>query len=192
MVHNENLEIHELVAGVKSGEIDAFSALMQRFSPLMKAVCRKFGSSEIDDDTLQEAVFALYRAARSFDETQDHVSFGLYAKVCITNALITKLKSDHKNSCVVCSLYEIGEDVRDNDGFDLHADEDLSEALIQRERVEHLIENAHNNLSEYEIAVFHLYIEGRKPKDIAVLLGKSEKSVSNAINRFKGKLRQLI
>ena len=63
------------------------------------------------------------------------------------------------------------------------------ERMIQRETVKDLYKLAEECLSEYEKTVFLRYIHGYTPRTIAPLVGRSEKSVSNAIARMLSKLR---
>ena len=45
-------------------------------------------------------------------------------------------------------------------------------------------------LSPYENAILPLYLAGKPPREIALLVGRTEKSVSNAVYRLKSKIRQ--
>ena len=46
-------------------------------------------------------------------------------------------------------------------------------------------------LSDFEYKVFSLYMEGMSSAQICEATGKSEKSVSNALQRSKGKLQEI-
>lgn len=172
----------------------AFADLIVRYRPLLISLTSRFNSEDNHaehEDIWQEAVFALYKAIKSYNSHQTEVSFGLYAKICINNTLTSRFRREKEKHKEFFSLDELNElDFLDaaHGGYE---GTDPSELLIRKEKVELLLKEVYEKLSEYEIAVFHLYIDGHKPSDIANLLGKSEKSVNNAIHRFKDKLRQL-
>ena len=48
------------------------------------------------------------------------------------------------------------------------------------------------NLSDYEYTIWHSYMLGKTAKEIGEMLGKDEKSVSNAVYRIRKKLRALL
>ena len=45
-------------------------------------------------------------------------------------------------------------------------------------------------LSGYEMRIFALYAKGARAKEISARIGKSEKSVNNAIFRIRSKLKK--
>ena len=194
----ENLSTDELLTLIKqdSGKSQsAFAALSERYSPLLFSSVGHFGSS-IDvaerEDMLQEANIALYNAAVSYDLTNRNVSFGLYAKICINNYIISRMR---KNARIKKrDLYSL-EQLRDLGIYaDLVSDAytDPSALIIDRENVRALKSLIRDNLSEYENKVFSLYMGGHSAKDIADALGKSHKSIDNAICRIRIKLKKLL
>jgi RNA polymerase sporulation-specific sigma factor len=60
--------------------------------------------------------------------------------------------------------------------------------LISAEEVEGLRESMTEVLSELEINVLHLYMDGKSYQEIAGLLGRHVKSIDNALQRIKRKL----
>jgi DNA-binding NarL/FixJ family response regulator len=50
---------------------------------------------------------------------------------------------------------------------------------------------AKTHLSSYEYLIFEMYSSGQKGKEISSKIGKTEKSVNNAICRIKAKLNGL-
>jgi RNA polymerase sporulation-specific sigma factor len=130
---------------------------------------------------LQEARIAFFRAAQTY-RFSDNVTFGLYARVCVRNALITRYRKE-MGSVILCSL-------------DDHIDTLLASAveepfatLSAEESVEGMYRRSAAILSEYERRVFDLYLEGESTACIAERLGKTEKSVYNATARMLAKLR---
>ena len=171
----------KLIDETKNGDDSSFSELCADFSPLMKSqVTKLFGDSPSEfDDRLQDAAMALYDAASTFDTSQDKVTFGLYAKICIRNRLISIKRKEKKNKKKSAS-YVIAEDELRETG-----------RRASREKLEEN-EKVMSQLSSYEKSVLLLYLEGHSYRDIGSALNKSEKSVDNALYRIKSKLKQLI
>lgn len=184
-----NAEVDILLERVRKGEeaSDAFSQLCDRFSPMLVSMVNRFsgGACEADFAELaQEARFALFRAAQSYDLKNGAVTFGLYARVCIRNALVSYCRKSSRN-LPVCSIDELDEVL-------LPQNEEPLGALIAAERLDAMYRKVGEVLSSFEHRVFDLYMEEESISAIAQKLGKSEKSVSNAVYRILTKLRQVL
>lgn len=183
-------EIRELIFQLQSGDEAAYSDLLEIFNPLIASAVANFvrflTEGYDEEDIRQDARLALYQASLSYDLHQIKVTFGLYAKICINNALTTKFKrAGKKLPFNFCSLDELDESV----GFTA---DDISSALIDSETYIELDSKIKGCLSEYEYKVFCMYVEGFGRSEIASNLGKDEKSVSNAVQRVTEKLRKII
>ena len=66
------------------------------------------------------------------------------------------------------------------------------DSLVEAERLAELTAKIAASLSPYEQSVFVLMVEGEEDGKIAEVLGKSEKSVANAVFRIRSKLRALL
>ncbi len=175
-------KLAKLIIGVKEGDDLAFSELCEDFAPLMKSqVARLFGNEDFEyDDRLQDAAMALYSAAVSFDMSQEKVTFGLYAKICIRNRLISIKRKENKSN-------------KKSASYDVISEKQMRETSRRASR-EKLEENEEmlSQLSSYERAVLLLYLNGHSYREIGLALKKSEKSVDNALYRIKSKLKKLI
>ena len=169
-----------LIAGVRAGQRTAFSDLLSDFRPLLISQVNRFsGDAALRDELLQDATLALYRAALRF-RREEGVSFGTFARVCIANALTSAYRKI--KAAAVSSLEELLPYMEDTG-------EDPERCVITAEETSELYRAAKACLSEYEIRVFLLYIRGYTPRQIAPEVGRTEKSVSNAIGRMLTKLR---
>ena len=172
----------ELLRRAKAGEEEAFSALLEQYTPLMETLAWRFaqGFSEQDrQDLRQEAAIAFCRALEKFDETGE-VSFGHFAKVCMENRLtswVRKERREQRNT--VDALPEEPAD---------HA-QDPSRFVLERETYLALCEKIRDSLSENEYRIWTLFISGHTAGEIAEVLGCEKKSVENAIFRVRRKLR---
>ena len=64
--------------------------------------------------------------------------------------------------------------------------------LIAAEEAESLYQQIRSELSDFEWRVFCLYVDGFSVRDMAEQLGRTPKSVENAVWRSLGKLRYLL
>ena len=102
-----DIELNTLISRVKAGDEISFGVLCEKYSALTESTVRRFAPSlgiqngvpqseaAADIEELkQDAVMALYKAAQTYDAEGDgqKVSFGLYAKICMNNAMITKVR----------------------------------------------------------------------------------------------------
>ncbi len=137
-----------------------------------------FGMSD-RDDLYQEAAIALYSAAMSYDLECSEVSFGLYAKICLNNSLKSALRRRKRQLAADNAQYEASAGQRES-SFG-QPDETKADVSLLLARIDGL-------LSDFERKVFRLYLGGYSHRFIAETLGRSEKSIDNAVYRIKKKL----
>ena len=178
-------DVRRLIEELRHGDREVFNSIYEEYSPLIRSLVAKYcggTDSSLDEDMTQEALIALYNSAMSYDLEQSEVSFGLYAKICISNRIISAMRKR-------TSSIESDEDISDYLG---DADSDPSKQLDDRESARLLAEKMLSQLSSYERRVFRLYVQGVRAADIAELLGKTPKSVDNALSRIKNKIRKVL
>jgi len=168
----------ELILSVRSGNDAAFAELCRKYAPLIDSIIGQYGSLSEDpgegrDDLRQEATVSFYRAVMTYNLDQDKVSFGLYAKICIRNRMVSLLRKNQAGK-------KQKPKQKETPVFGGAATE------ISRAELQALADRC---LTAYEKTAFFLYIDGKSYRDIAISLGVSEKSVDNALFRAKTKLR---
>jgi len=175
-----------LILEAAGGNEDAFNILATRYSPLIassvNAYSSSFGPQDLEELS-QEALLAFHRAVVKYDPLYGDVTFGLYAKVCISNALKSEVKRRNKEAAEAALPLEL----------DL-ADEipSYSDEADMNVRTAELRETIRNNLSDYENLVFWSYYAGLSSSEIAKQTEKSQKSVENAIFRIRNKLKSIL
>ena len=177
-------DLKYLISSAASGDDASFGKLLERYAPLISAEISGFKNCGFDeDDVRQEAYIAFFNAVKSFDASDSNVSFGLYAKVCIKNRLISSVRRLSKDKSVLTED-ELPEGVdTESDPYTL---------VVGKEDFGILRYTLNRLLSVYEKTVLHYYIAGFSPAEIASRLGKDERSVSNALFRIRGKLKCLL
>ncbi len=208
-------ELRELLSSVARGDEGAFKQLADKYSALTESAVHRFapsfcigGDSGVGDnvydidDLRQYAAMALYRAASTYrpDDEGKNVSFGLYAKVCINNAMISELRKynrDKKKRMV--SKNKANEQMKESAPYSQKrqrtthtTQDDPLSIIISEDGMQEKLALFRSALSDYEKEVFECYIVGKSVTEIAERLGKEEKSVSNALYRMKVKIRGLL
>lgn len=181
-------EIDNLITLVKAGDSDAFSKLAKKYEPMLlkaRSACISEELSEYDiQDIKQEELIAFYRAIISYDVAQSDVKFGLYAKICVTNSMISYKRAIRRKSHDISFVGDDMYNFTDPDG-------EIQKMYEMRESERELGEQIERTLSTYENEVWSYYVNGFSTKEIAIKLNCSEKSIDNAIFRIRKKLRTL-
>lgn len=175
------------------GDRDAEEALVSRYMYLVRSCARPFflagGDSE---DLTQEGMFGLLSAIRQY-KLDSGASFRTYAEHCIRMRILSAIKSasrlKHFPLNDGMSLEQLSED--SNSQLSAipealrHSPENL---VLARESKEELYAAFLRHLSELEIKVLGLYLDGLSYRDIALCLGKTPKAIDNAVQRIRRKL----
>lgn len=179
------------IAAVCSGDSGALESLLAEYAPLIESFVTSLTATGADEfEVRSEATYALYRAALSFDTEQSHLTFGLYAKICVKNHLISKfVRRRAKTDVSLDELYHTGEAEM---SMDPGACELPGDRLAEGESLQTLYRRIREVLSSYEWSVFHLWAEGYSASEIARRMDRKEKSVSNALARSLAKLRRTL
>ena len=176
----------ELIRRVREDDQTAFAELLALYEPLLHAQVARYATelcASDAEDLRQLALLAFYRAAKGFDLAQSEVEFGLYAKICISNALVSQLRVVNNRAAELCNAT-----FDEGDG----GEGDPARRLMEQEAAELLLSRIRSLLSPYENRVWSLYIAGFSAGQIANHLGKDPHSVENAVYRIRQKLRKAL
>ena len=175
-------ELFGIVSDVQGGSNESFSLLKMKYAPLMSSLVKSFESGALDiSEYEREAESALLKAALKFDVSQDEVAFGLFAKICIRNALISLRRKEMSRKRRATHNVE---SKRKKQGFHMVDSGDTAET-------QDLVESIMSALSSYEKRVFSEYMSDKTVEEIAIAIGRPKKSVNNAIYRIKEKVKAL-
>ena len=171
------------------GSREAEEALVRRYSGLVRSCARPLFLAGGDSEDL-------IRAIREYDGAKA-ASFRPFAEVCIRNRLISALRaaSRDKHSPLNQSV-PLDTPFFDGNSYPFGAlrasSADPEELIIDRDRVAEALESTRKQLSEFEAKILGLYLDGLSCQEIAKAVGKSPKSVDNAVQRVRRKAaRQL-
>lgn len=182
--------IDSRLSALQSGDSAAFEALLADYEPMLTSLSARFaGTGASLQDIRQEAALAFYRAARSY-RIGSPVAFGVYARTCVRNALISRFSRQSAKT----DVYSL-EELQESGAFDQlvsRISSDASDRLIDIETLERLYKTADEVLSPFEREVFCMYAEGASVAEIADNLSVEKQSATNAIQRSLRKLRPLL
>ena len=175
----------KLIEQIRSGNADAFSVLIYRYEEFLNSKVNSFDSNKTQhDDYMQEAVLSFFTAVNTYDGSRS--SFDTYLNVCVTRALISFKRKLNRH-------YESQTLVEDDSGLLLEdRDCDPQNVLENREQIDALMQNIKMRLSDLELKVLVLYLSGGSYDSIAKGLGTTAKSVDNALQRARIKLKNRI
>lgn len=180
-------DARELLLLVRAGDEAAFERLLGLYEPMINSTVKRYTPAWQDtDDARQEALTGFYRAAMKFDPSQPGVAFGLYAKVCVTNAIISHIREVNRRLDGAGGSFEYDDYLR----YGETEREDPSEDIVDRENVAALQELIRRSLSEFENRVWDMYVAGAPSSQIAAALGREERAIDNALYRIRHKLRR--
>lgn len=180
---------NELVVRVRQGDSGAFEQLLSMYEPMISAAIRRYlPDGEDEDDARQEALAGFYRAALSFDINQPAVAFGLYAKICVSHALISHVRDIERRMRGTAHNLEYDDYVR----YYGDAAADPAELVVERESTETLRRLIRESLSPFENKVWDMHVAGVPTQVIATRLDKPVRSIDNALYRIRKKLRTML
>ena len=179
----------ELIVLAQSGDGRAMEELLCRYADMVKSCARGFfllgGEAE---DLIQEGMIGLYAAIIDYRDKEDGSSFKNFAYLCVKRRIIDAVKraASKKNSPL-----NNGVSAEDVDGWLIYSAFNPEDSLILSDERREFKQEMIRVLSDFEYKVFSLYMEGMSGAQICEATGKSEKSVSNALQRSKNKLQEI-
>lgn len=175
----------------RNGDQTAFAELANKYLWLIRSIVSKYNISGLDaDDLTQEGMLGLLDAAKTYS-AEKGAKFQTYASICIKRRLIALLdhsatnKSKSMNNYV--SIENSSKEIPiQNDNSNINP-EDM---YISDENVAEIHRKINESLSKNEKSVFDLYIAGESYNSIAQTLSMNIKSVDNALQRIRKKLKK--
>lgn len=188
---------YELLNYIAEGNEDANNIIIKKYEPLITKIamkmlpyCKNNGLEK--SDLIQEGMIGLNHAMERYRE-QSNVLFYTYAKKCIERKIISVVISSNRNKNKILNE-SISYDDDENSLIKFIKSETPSpeEEIVNLEIEETLLQKIKSNLTSFEEEVFSLFVVGFKYKEIAEMLDKDQKSIDNAIQRIKNKIKNII
>lgn len=194
----ERFNDEELIEMVHQGNTDALDYLITKYRLLVRAKARSYFLIGADkEDIVQEGMIGLYKAIRDF-KGDKLASFRAFAELCITRQIITAIKTATRQKHIPLNSYisldkPIFDEESDRTLMDVLTGaimDDPEELMIHREEFGYLEEKMSEILSELELQVLALYLDGQSYHEISAKLNRHVKSIDNALQRVKRKIER--
>ena len=199
----ENLLIltdEQLAAMAREGSETAEEILIDKYKGLAKLKAKAYFIAGGDqEDVVQEGMIGLMKAVRSFDPERE-TSFKTFASACINNQIIKAIRNADReknhplNDAVSLSetVENSGETLTIGDIVKASVIDEPEQNLIYQDLIERIRESIDANFSQLERDVFRRKLEGKNYMEIAAELGKSPKTIDNAIQRVRHKITKIL
>lgn len=180
-----SVDENDIVASARDGDCEAFEVLVKRYQRFINGYVSSLNVPESEkDDLVQEGLIGLLRAVRTYDGKS--AQFSTYSSICVKNSIVSALRKYNRESGYLLTD-DLQEIPLEGESFD---SPELS--LIDRESTNLLLDKIFSALSPLEAEVFELYLAEVPYAVIAKRLNKNEKSIDNALQRIKAKLKRLV
>lgn len=191
----------ELIQSLREGDLAIMDFLLEKYKPIVKKKAKAmYLLGGENDDLIQEGMIGLFKAVQDYDPKQE-ASFGTFAQICVTRQLYSAIRASRRkkhlplNSYI--SLYNKEEITEEKEsemiGIQNAAISNNPEDLvIYKESEGSIMKELEGRLSELEKKVLYLHLLGTDYKAIAEILGKTPKTVDNALQRIKAKAEDVI
>ena len=180
---------------------ESIDILYEKYKPLInkiatnlyKKYCKNTGLEL--NDLIQEGMIGLNSAINHYKENKDTL-FYTYAKTCIERKII---------SSVIAANRQKHKILNDSVSFEINLSDDTSlesfigdnftnpeNIVISHENKEDLEKKIKEILTDTELQVLQLKLDGFDYKEIAEIIDKDKKSVDNAVQRIRAKIKNII
>ena len=176
----------ETVYAARYGDKAAMNELISAFAPTVESIASGYvGRCPMTrSDLIQEGMIGLLGSVYGYDPDEG-VRFETFATVCTSNRIKSAVRNQLRSKHMPLNGYVDIDDVEISDDMS-----DPQTMIIMQERFEDLSESIEKKLTHLEKDVLRLHIGGHNYSSIAEMLSISVKSVDNALQRARKKLKE--
>lgn len=189
----ENMTDEEIIFQIREDNHEAMDYLLDKYRNMVKRESREVYLIGADsEDLVQEGMIGLFKAVRDYSDNKG-CSFRTFALLCVKRQICTAVTTSNRKKHYPLNTYIsiYSQDKEEVSLLDMLAAQEYSNPesnMLLQEKLGGILEKIETALSRYERQVLELYLDGQAYGKIAEQLGKSEKSVDNAIQRIRKKL----
>ena len=187
MKQYDGIKDEELISRFKNGESEILDYLMEKYKNMVRKKARTmFLIGGENDDLIQEGMIGLFKAVRDYQPDRD-AAFQTFASICVDRQIYNAIQSSNRQKHQPLNSYislseqdgENEEHLGDNWG------ENPESIIIDQENVQDLEQEITATLSPMENQVLEYYLAGNGYGEIAQIMGKTPKSIDNALQRIR-------
>lgn len=176
----QQMEDESLCKAAAAGNRDAEGILVSRYLGMVQKLAYQHRGILDFEDLVQEGCIGLLNAIGGFDSERD-VQFKSYAYVCIRNRIYRALKRAGETLSPVVPLED---SVMENGA-------DPEQLFLGKEQLDMVMKRMDELLSPLEKKVFLAHLAGFDYQTISCTLHISQKSIDNALQRVRKKLKTI-
>lgn len=175
----------ENVNAALNGDESAMNELIVHLAPTVEKIASAYSSKSplSRDDLIQEGMIGLLSSVYGYSP-DGGAKFKTYATTCISNRIISAVRNQLRNKHMPLNGYVSLDELELID-----ARTNPQTVLDMQDKMKILNERIEQCLSELEKNVLRLHIAGYNYSSVAEKLSVSEKTVDNALQRARKKLR---
>lgn len=144
------------------------------------------------DDLIQEGMLGLFKAVRDFNPHKE-ASFQTFARLCIDRQMYHAVENSNRQKHQPLNTYISLSQEEDYEGLFSELVESSAESIvIDKENAQNMETQIRSVLSPFENHVLTSYLKGNDYLRIAEEFEKSPKSIDNALQRIRSKVRNCI
>lgn len=188
---DEKLTDEQLVALSKVDKGKPFEILISRYDKLIRGIVNKYFCLDADrEDLRQVGLLALTVAVDNFN---GQGNFQAFAYTCVNNSVLSALRSSNskKNKPLKNYIPLSGYGDVDSDKTEILVDSKIGpeEFFLDNEKKNEMEKIIKESLSQLEYKILALFLQGFSYEEIGNKLDRIDKSIDNAMQRIRKKLR---
>lgn len=190
----------DLIDLIRAGDAECQDYIIDKYKKNVKIKARAFFLTGADrEDIIQEGMIGLFKAIRDFERGKA-ASFYSFAELCIMRQIYTAIKTSTRKKHLPLNTYvslnrpAFDEKKTTFEELGVLNSKRLNpeSIIIEREDRENIERKIGESLSKLENEVLALYLLGKSYAEIAETTNRSAKTVDNAIQRIKRKIKERI
>lgn len=195
MEEYRELSDEQLIERLRGGDEKLMDYILDKYKPLVRKKANAvFLIGGETDDLIQEGMIGLFKAVRDYDGEKE-ASFFSFAELCITRQLYKAVEASNRKKHAPLNSYVSFYSKAGEEGHSLAETlttggmGDPEQIVIDQENLKIFWEKLKERLSGMEREVLDEYLSGLNYQQIAAKMGKSPKTIDNALQRIKMKIR---
>lgn len=176
----------DILNAARNGDNEAMNELIKTFAPTVEKIAAAYvGRCPLTlSDLIQEGMIGLLSSVYGYSSSGG-AEFTTYSVKCISNCIMSAVRNQLRNKHTPLNSYVL------IDSIDLTDGQANPQTVVEmQERMCRLQERIKTDLSTLEQDVLRLHIAGLNYNSIAEKLSVSEKTVDNALQRARKKLKE--
>lgn len=182
----------QLIDMMRSGDEMVEEYLLNKYKSLVRKKARAmYLIGGETDDLIQEGMLGLFRAVRDYRQEKD-TSFRTFAALCIERQLYNAIQSSNRKKHTPLNSYVSLSDEEFDMELRLLSGQNPEAIIIDQENTAGMQQKIRESLSPFENLVLTKYLEGADYIIIAEELERTPKSIDNALQRIRMKVKDVM